>query len=190
MPIYIPLLLPLTVIALPLADLLLAVVRRTWAGQSPFAADKRHLHHRLLQVGHSHSRAVLIMYFWAALIAFGTVAFSVTNTGRTVVLTLAGLCLVGLVVLLTPRFRPRAPRAVQAFVPPRYRRRPVARTAAAPVAESTESTELTAESAGRTSSEPMAELSAEDKRLLGGVPKGSSAVTGRGHGNGRGHGER
>ncbi|MFD7412803.1 MraY family glycosyltransferase [Kitasatospora purpeofusca] len=201
-PIYIPLLLPLTVIALPLADLLLAVVRRTWAGQSPFAADKRHLHHRLLQVGHSHSRAVLIMYFWAALIAFGTVAFSVTNTGRTVVLTLAGLCLVGLVVLLTPRFRPRAPRAVQAFVPPRYRRRPVRRTAAAPVAESTastgsngsngtaEGTELTAESAGRTSSEPMAELSAEDKRLLGGVPKGSSAATGRGHGNGRGRWER
>ncbi|MEV7597450.1 MraY family glycosyltransferase [Kitasatospora sp. NPDC089797] len=148
-PIYIPLLLPLTVIALPLADLLLAVVRRTWAGQSPFAADKRHLHHRLLQVGHSHSRAVLIMYFWAALIAFGTVAFSVTNTGRAVVLTLAGLCLVGLVVLLTPRFRPRAPRAVQSFVPPRYRRRSV--------------------------SAPMAELSAKDKQLLGEASRGPSA---------------
>ncbi|MGW3039204.1 MraY family glycosyltransferase [Kitasatospora sp. NPDC001159] len=148
-PIYIPLLLPLTVIALPLADLLLAVVRRTWAGQSPFAADKRHLHHRLLQVGHSHSRAVLIMYFWAALIAFGTVAFSVTNTGRTVVLTLAGLCLVGLVVLLTPRFRPRAPRAVQSFVPPRYRR--------------------------QGGSAPMAELSAKDKQLLGEASRGSSA---------------
>ncbi|MDQ0310624.1 UDP-GlcNAc:undecaprenyl-phosphate GlcNAc-1-phosphate transferase [Kitasatospora herbaricolor] len=121
-PVYIPLLLPLTVIALPLADLLLAVVRRTWAGKSPFAADKQHLHHRLLEVGHSHSRAVLIMYFWAALIAFGTVAFSVTDTGRTVVLTIAGFCLLGIVVLLIPRFRPHAPQAVQAFVPPRYRR--------------------------------------------------------------------
>ncbi|MET9613980.1 MraY family glycosyltransferase [Kitasatospora indigofera] len=121
-PVYIPLLLPLTVIALPLADLLLAVVRRTWAGKSPFAADKQHLHHRLLEIGHSHSRAVLIMYFWAALIAFGTVAFSVTDTGRTVVLTIAGFCLLGIVVLLIPRFRPHAPQAVQAFVPPRYRR--------------------------------------------------------------------
>ncbi|MFJ4187730.1 MraY family glycosyltransferase [Kitasatospora sp. NPDC089509] len=158
-PIYIPLLLPLTVIALPLADLLLAVVRRTWAGQSPFAADKRHLHHRLLQVGHSHSRAVLIMYFWAALIAFGTVAFSVTNTGRAVVLTLAGLCLVGLVVLLTPRFRPRAPRAVQSFVPPRYRRRSVAA--------------------------PMAELSAKDKQLLGEASRGSSAASGHDKATGR-----
>ncbi|MFF2041631.1 MraY family glycosyltransferase [Kitasatospora sp. NPDC058170] len=172
-PIYIPLLLPLTVIALPLADLLLAVVRRTWAGQSPFAADKRHLHHRLLQVGHSHSRAVLIMYFWAALIAFGTVAFSVTNTGRTVVLTLAGLCLVGLVVLLTPRFRPRAPRAVQAFVPPRYRRRTPRAAAAATGSDP---------AATAPGSEPMAELSAKDKELLGGLGKGSSAVGGRGRG--------
>ncbi|MFI6844860.1 undecaprenyl/decaprenyl-phosphate alpha-N-acetylglucosaminyl 1-phosphate transferase [Kitasatospora sp. NBC_00085] len=177
-PIYIPLLLPLTVIALPLADLLLAVVRRTWAGQSPFAADKRHLHHRLLQVGHSHSRAVLIMYFWAALIAFGTVAFSVTNTGRTVVLTLAGLCLVGLVVLLTPRFRPRAPRAVQGFVPPRYRRRGPARSAAAAVGSDAVPPAPT--------SAPMAELSAKDKELLGELPKGSSAVGGNGNGNGNG----
>ncbi|MGF1432153.1 MraY family glycosyltransferase, partial [Kitasatospora sp. LaBMicrA B282] len=134
-PIYIPLLLPLAVIALPLADLLLAVVRRTWAGRSPFAADKQHLHHRLLEIGHSHSRAVLIMYFWAALIAFGTVAFSFTNTGRTVVLTCAGFCLIGIVVLLLPWFRPKAPVAVQAIVPPRYRRGTSARRRAGQPAE-------------------------------------------------------
>jgi UDP-GlcNAc:undecaprenyl-phosphate GlcNAc-1-phosphate transferase len=68
-PVYIPLLLPLTIIAVPTADLVLAIVRRTWRGQSPFAADRGHLHHRLLEIGHSHSRAVLIMYFWSALIA-------------------------------------------------------------------------------------------------------------------------
>ena len=70
-PVYIPLLMPLTIIAIPAADLVLAIVRRTWNGQSPFAADRGHLHHRLLEIGHSHSRAVLIMYFWSALIAFG-----------------------------------------------------------------------------------------------------------------------
>ncbi|MGW4892122.1 glycosyltransferase family 4 protein [Kitasatospora sp. NPDC004240] len=178
-PLYIPLLLPLTVIALPLADLLLAVVRRTWAGQSPFAADKRHLHHRLLQVGHSHSRAVLIMYFWAALIAFGTVAFSVTDTGRTVILTLAGLCLVGLVVLLTPRFRPHAPQAVQAFVPPRYRRRGAGRGGEARAGAAR------GESPSVAAGEPMAELSAKDKELLGRLGEGSSAVGGRGRGSSR-----
>ena len=57
-------------------DLVLAVVRRTRAGRSPFAPDKQHLHHRLLEIGHSHRRAVLIMYLWAALVAFGTVLMS------------------------------------------------------------------------------------------------------------------
>jgi UDP-GlcNAc:undecaprenyl-phosphate GlcNAc-1-phosphate transferase len=41
-PVYIPLLLPLTIIAIPAADLVLAIVRRTWRGQSPFAADRGH----------------------------------------------------------------------------------------------------------------------------------------------------
>ncbi|MFD7640293.1 glycosyltransferase family 4 protein [Kitasatospora sp. NPDC059795] len=180
-PIYIPLLLPLTVIALPLADLLLAVVRRTWAGKSPFAADKQHLHHRLLEVGHSHSRAVLIMYFWAALIAFGTVAVSVTNTGRTVVLTMAGLCLVGLAVLLMPRFRPRAPKAVQPFVPPRYRSRGLraARAARATAKVSAKGgVERAEDEAPETPA--MAELSAEDKALLGRIGTGATASGRRG----------
>ncbi|WP_405882511.1 undecaprenyl/decaprenyl-phosphate alpha-N-acetylglucosaminyl 1-phosphate transferase [Streptomyces sp. NBC_01384] len=122
-PVYIPLLLPLTIIAVPAADLVLAIVRRTWRGQSPFAADRGHLHHRLLEVGHSHSRAVLIMYFWSALIAFGTLAFSVNSASMWIVLGIAALSAVGLVLLLLPRFTPRAPRWAESLVPPRYRRR-------------------------------------------------------------------
>ena len=41
--------------------------------------DKMHLHHRLLEIGHSHTRAVLIMYFWTALLAFSGVAISLTG---------------------------------------------------------------------------------------------------------------
>lgn len=122
-PVYIPLLLPLTVIAVPFADLVLAIVRRTWRGQSPFAADRGHLHHRLLEIGHSHSRAVLIMYFWSALIAFGAVAYSVNSVSMWFVLSIVGLSAVGLVLLLLPRFTPRVPRWAEGFVPPRYRRR-------------------------------------------------------------------
>lgn len=121
-PVYIPLLLPLTIIAVPAADLVLAVVRRTWRGQSPFAADRGHLHHRLLEIGHSHSRAVLIMYFWSALIAFGTLAYSVHSASMWIVLVVVALSFVGLVLLLLPRFTPRAPQWMEAFVPPRYRR--------------------------------------------------------------------
>ncbi len=76
-----PFLLPLLVLIVPFADLLLAVVRRTRAGRSPFAPDKQHLHHRLLEIGHSHRRAVLVMYAWSALIAFGALVVA-TVRGR------------------------------------------------------------------------------------------------------------
>ncbi len=122
-PVYIPLLLPLTIIAVPMADLVLAIVRRTWNGQSPFAADRGHLHHRLLEIGHSHSRAVLIMYFWSALIAFGAVLYSVHSASMWIVLAIVALSAVGLVLLLLPRFTPRTPSWAEKFVPPRYRRR-------------------------------------------------------------------
>ncbi|MFI6459611.1 MraY family glycosyltransferase [Streptomyces sp. NPDC050538] len=122
-PVYIPLLLPLTIIAVPAADLVLAIVRRTWRGQSPFAADRGHLHHRLLEIGHSHSRAVLIMYFWSALIAFGALAYSVNSASMWIVLGIVFLSAIGLVLLLLPRFTPRAPRWAEHLVPPRYRRR-------------------------------------------------------------------
>ncbi|MFE9422827.1 MraY family glycosyltransferase [Kitasatospora sp. NPDC006697] len=180
-PIYIPLLLPLAVVALPLADLVLAVVRRSWAGRSPFAADRGHLHHRLMEIGHSHGRAVLIMYFWAALIAFGTVAISVTNTGRTVVLACAGLCLIGLVVLVLPWYRPKAPAAAQAVMPPRYRK---GRKAARPAAVEATAKAEAEPAAGvevptvqlRTGSGSMAELSAHDQELLGRMGTGAHAV--------------
>ncbi|MFF3712415.1 MraY family glycosyltransferase [Streptomyces phaeochromogenes] len=129
-PVYIPLLLPLTIIAVPAADLVLAIVRRTWRGQSPFAADRGHLHHRLLDIGHSHSRAVLIMYFWSALVAFGALAYSVNSGAMWIVLGIMALSAVGLVLLLLPRFTPRAPRWAEHFVPPRYRRRRAAELSA------------------------------------------------------------
>ena len=68
-----PILLPVTILIVPLSDLVLAVVRRTRRGQAFYHPDKEHLHHRLLEIGHSQRRAVLIMWLWAGLIAFGAV---------------------------------------------------------------------------------------------------------------------
>ncbi|WP_122818190.1 glycosyltransferase family 4 protein [Nocardioides pantholopis] len=76
LPTLLPILLPVSILIVPILDLVLAVVRRTRAGRSPFAPDKQHLHHRLLEIGHSQRRAVFIMWLWAALMAFGTVAAS------------------------------------------------------------------------------------------------------------------
>ena len=52
----------------------LAVLRRTAAGRSPFAPDKQHLHHRMLEIGHGHRAAVALLHAWVALLAFGVVA--------------------------------------------------------------------------------------------------------------------
>jgi UDP-GlcNAc:undecaprenyl-phosphate GlcNAc-1-phosphate transferase len=99
LPALLPLFLPLAVIALPFADLLLAILRRTRAGRSPFAPDKQHLHHRLLEIGHSHGRAVFVMWVWAALLAFGVVVIALVG-GWTAPVVI-GLALVITVMLTT-----------------------------------------------------------------------------------------
>ena len=71
-----PVLLPISLLMVPIVDLVLAVVRRTRAGRSPMSADKQHLHHRLLEIGHSQRRAVLIMWMWAFTLATGAVIVS------------------------------------------------------------------------------------------------------------------
>lgn len=69
LPALLPILLPLAVLVLPFLDLALAVLRRTRKRRSPFAPDKQHLHHRLLEMGHSQRRTVLLMYAWTAVVA-------------------------------------------------------------------------------------------------------------------------
>jgi UDP-GlcNAc:undecaprenyl-phosphate/decaprenyl-phosphate GlcNAc-1-phosphate transferase len=101
-----PLLLPATILLIPYVDLLLAVVRRTRAGQSPWHADKKHLHHRLLDIGHSHRTSVLIMYLWATLFAGTVVLLSIIRTKLPIlgVVTLGGFLV--LLWLTMPRLRP------------------------------------------------------------------------------------
>jgi UDP-GlcNAc:undecaprenyl-phosphate GlcNAc-1-phosphate transferase len=101
-PVLLPLALPSAAIAAPFLDLVLAIVRRTRQGRSPFAPDKQHLHHRLLEIGHSHRRAVLIMYFWSALIAFGVVGLSLLSAAPWVLVALGALVGVGLLLLRGP----------------------------------------------------------------------------------------
>jgi len=73
-PAFIPIVLPLMVVAVPLIDMFLAVIRRMLRGQSPFAPDAHHLHHLLLRHGHSHRWAVGVMYLWTFVLSFGTVS--------------------------------------------------------------------------------------------------------------------
>ncbi|WP_375481115.1 glycosyltransferase family 4 protein [uncultured Jatrophihabitans sp.] len=107
LPLYLPLIIPAAVLALPFVDLLLAVVRRVARGRSPFAPDKQHLHHRLLEIGHSHRRAVLLLYFWSAVVAFAGVGLSFEGSQWVVLWLLVTLVVVGLLVSLVPTARHR-----------------------------------------------------------------------------------
>ncbi len=75
LPAFIPILLPFAILVLPLLDFSLAVFRRLRAGKSPFSADRKHLHHRLLDMGHSHFHAVLIFYGWTIVVSVGCLLF-------------------------------------------------------------------------------------------------------------------
>jgi UDP-GlcNAc:undecaprenyl-phosphate GlcNAc-1-phosphate transferase len=105
-PALLPLLLPIAVMALPFLDVVLAIARRTLAGRSPFAPDKQHLHHRLLERGHSHARAVLVMYLWSAVIAFGVTAVAFPLPRLTLLVSVAAVVLVAILVTMNiPRLR-------------------------------------------------------------------------------------
>jgi UDP-GlcNAc:undecaprenyl-phosphate GlcNAc-1-phosphate transferase len=75
---------PLLVLFIPFLDVVLAIARRTWRGQGIGHADKEHIHHRLMDIGHSHRRAVLLMYLWSALISASALAVGLID-GRTTV---------------------------------------------------------------------------------------------------------
>ena len=110
LPTFLPLALPVLLLIVPLVDLALAVARRSWAGRSPFVPDKRHLHHRLLELGHSHRRAVLIMWTWAGLVAFATVLASLFTGPRLwTALAVMTVATIGLTFLLPAVHRPGAP---------------------------------------------------------------------------------
>ncbi|MFV0319890.1 MAG: MraY family glycosyltransferase [Microbacterium sp.] len=65
---FVPILLPVVIVLLPLVDFGLAVIRRMGAGTSPFTPDRKHLHHRMLDMGHSDRGAVLIFYAWTFIV--------------------------------------------------------------------------------------------------------------------------
>ena len=105
-PTILPLIIAAAIWLIPYTDMVLAVIRRTMKGMSPFDADRQHLHHRLLNLGHSDRSAVLLMYLWAALFAGLVVGLSVLRISLIwfAVITLAAI---GALLLATaPKLRP------------------------------------------------------------------------------------
>lgn len=97
-----PLLVPLLVLGIPFLDVLLAIVRRTRKGLGIAHADKEHIFHHLMDIGHGHRGAVLLMYLWSALVCGSALAIGVID-GRLV----AGVIVAGALVLFLVTALPR-----------------------------------------------------------------------------------
>jgi len=64
-----PLLIPVVILGVPVIDTLFAIVRRARSRTGISNADKGHLHHRLMRLGHGHRRSVFILWAWTALLS-------------------------------------------------------------------------------------------------------------------------
>ena len=100
-----PLFIPLFILGVPILDTLFAIIRRTSRGQGLATADKGHLHHRLMNLGHGQRRSVLILWLWTALLS-AFVLYPVFTTGGGTLATLGVLALgLGLYTVLHPEVR-------------------------------------------------------------------------------------
>src|SRR5580658_6360547 len=105
-PTFLPLLVPAAIFVIPYADLMFAVIRRAKAGKPLMAADRQHLHHRVLNIGHSYRQSVLIMYLWAALFSVTVVSLSVVRTQLAVLAAATVVAVLALLPATMPRLRP------------------------------------------------------------------------------------
>lgn len=103
----IPIAVPLLVLAVPLLDVALAIVRRMRRRIGIAHADKEHIHHRLMDIGHSHRQAVVLMYVWGALISACALVVAFVD-GRLLVAGVVALAV--LIAAVLPRLiRDRTP---------------------------------------------------------------------------------
>jgi UDP-GlcNAc:undecaprenyl-phosphate/decaprenyl-phosphate GlcNAc-1-phosphate transferase len=109
----IPIAIPLLVLAVPFVDVVFAVIRRLRRRRPVFMPDKQHIHHRLLEIGHTHRQAVLLMYLWSALLASAAVAITFI---RSTALAVGMLVIVAIVLVGTSL--PRVLRRANGRVPP------------------------------------------------------------------------
>lgn len=101
-----PIILVAAVMFIPMLDMLMAVVRRTRAGVGFYTPDKMHLHHRLLELGHSHRRVVLLIYLWVGVLAFSAAASTIFSA-PVVLPILGGGLLLAMIATIVPRLHRR-----------------------------------------------------------------------------------
>jgi UDP-GlcNAc:undecaprenyl-phosphate/decaprenyl-phosphate GlcNAc-1-phosphate transferase len=112
-----PLAIPLLILGVPIFDMAFAIFRRATSRRSLSTADKGHLHHRLMNLGHGHRRSVVILWTWTLLLS----AFVLypTLTGRNPTYLPFGIIALAIVLftVLHPSVRARRRENGQPAVP-------------------------------------------------------------------------
>ena len=103
-----PLFLPFFILGIPILDMVMAFIRQTAKGTGFSTADKDHIHHRLLRLGHGHRRAVLTLWAWTAVLSSLVLTPLFIPSLTTVVPFAAIVAGIGLVLLFWPDQRSRA----------------------------------------------------------------------------------
>jgi UDP-GlcNAc:undecaprenyl-phosphate GlcNAc-1-phosphate transferase len=103
-----PLFIPFFILGIPLLDVAFAIVRRTAKRSGVASADKDHLHHRLIRLGHGHRRSVLILWAWTAILSGFVLYPTFTNRGNAIIPFGAAGLVLALYTLLHPETRRRA----------------------------------------------------------------------------------
>lgn len=93
---------PVIILAIPVLDTGLAILRRAKAGKPFHHADKEHIHHRLLNIGHSHRQAVLIIYLWTSLLTGVALSLEFVSSKKPVYVLLA-VILASFILITLPR---------------------------------------------------------------------------------------
>lgn len=136
-----PLVIPVLILGVPIADMVFAILRRTTRRTGFATADKDHLHHRLLRLGHSHRQTVAVLWMWTALLS--AFALYPAMTGRSTLMVPIALAAgaLGLFTVLAPMVSRRRGvevadplTAEHAVIPPRTAEHPIVVVAAAPPA--------------------------------------------------------
>jgi len=100
-----PLFIPLFILGVPILDTLWAIIRRARSGTGLATADKGHLHHRLMEMGHGQRRSVLILWGWTALLSAFVLYPVITDSGVSYIPVGAGMLGLALYTVLHPQIR-------------------------------------------------------------------------------------
>jgi len=100
-----PVFIPFVILGVPLVDTAFAFLRRLVQRRGFSVADREHVHHRLVRLGHGHRRAVLILWAWTAVLA--TLALVPTYARGANGLVLPGVLALGVILytVLHPEVR-------------------------------------------------------------------------------------